>query len=262
MPVTRYSGLTATVRAQAIAGQITKDTFASGTYGVFPFSPVAHAYGTSAQAVHDADSSHNFGFTVGQKYTMRWPSNPNTTNFNNVCDGDATTEWVTKADGQGNEQRGYIQYTDAASIRAAIEGDHIDYPVGLNTLLNVSVDPTNGAKSAEAIAIGNRISQDGDTTSSTYESYVAHPDHNGRRLVTVVVQSGYRDASGAMLPVNQQAMGVGFAQFLLLPYSEYDQAGNKPWCAVYVGNSPLQNSDNTGGTGSEGMGVSYVRLSQ
>jgi len=253
---------TATVKAQAISGQILKNTFAAGTGGVFPFSPVAHAYGTSASAVYTADSTHNFGFTVGQKYTFRWPSNPNTNNFNNVCDGDATTEWVTKADAQGNDQRGYIQFTDASSIAKAIEGDHLDYTVALDSLLNVSVDPTNGAKAAEQNALAVRIAQDGDTTSPTYEAYKANPAHIGRRLVTVVVQSGYRDSAGVLLPPSQQGIGVGFAQFLLLPISEYDQSGNKPWCAIYVGNNPLMDSDNTGGVGNEGQGVSYVRLSQ
>ncbi len=261
LPVTG-TGFTATVKARAIGGQVVKNSFAAGTNGIFPFSPVAHAYGTSSTAVYNADSTHNFGFAVGGQYTLRWPSNPNTVNFNNVCSGDSTVGWVTKADGQGNEQRGYIQYTDASSIAAAIQGDHLDYTVALDTLLNVSVDPTNGAKAAEQNALGVRIAQDGDTTSTDYASYIANPNHNGRRLVSVVVQSGYRDESGTLLPTNQQAVGVGYAQFLLLPISQYEQSGNKPWCAIYVGNSPLENSDNTGGVGNEGLGVSYVRLSQ
>ena len=138
----------------------------------------------------------------------------------------------------------------------------MDYSYGINLQLNVSVDPTNGAKAAEALAIGVRDSQDGDTTSTTYADYIANPLHNGRRLVSVIVQNGFEDAAGNLLPANQQAIGVGFAQFLLLPASEYDQAGNKPWCAVYVGNSPIIDADNTGGVGANGQGVSYVRLSQ
>src|SRR6185436_16469927 len=102
----------------------------------------------------------------------------------------------------------------------------------LDSLLNNSVDPTNGAKSAEQNAIGVRIGQDGDTTSTTYDDYKNSAGHNGRRLVTVVVQSGYRDAAGVMLATNQQAVAVGYAQFLLLPISQYDQAGNKSWCAI------------------------------
>ena len=82
--------------------------------------------------------------------------------------------------------------------------------------LLANVDPTNGAKSAEKIAIGVRISQDGDTTSTSYNDYIGNPNHNGRRLVTVIVQSGYRDAADNLLPTSQQAVGVGFAQFLLL----------------------------------------------
>jgi hypothetical protein len=108
----------------------------------------------------------------------------------------------------------------------------------------------------------NRISQDGDTVSETYAEYIANPNHNGRRLVTVVINNGYRDASNTLLPADQQAIAVGFAQFLLLPASEYQHAGNKEWCAIYVGNSPLMGSDNTGGVGNNGQGVSYLRLSQ
>src|SRR5262249_55455860 len=93
LPVTGYTGTSATVKAQSVAGQVTKNSYPAGSYGVFPFSPIAHAYGTSAADVYNADSTHNFGFTVGQQYTLRWPSNPNTTNFNNVCDGDATSQW-------------------------------------------------------------------------------------------------------------------------------------------------------------------------
>src|SRR5207247_7747860 len=115
----------------------------------------------------------------------------------------------------------------------AIEDDHIDYHYGLNMQLNVSVDPTNGAKAAEASAIGVRDSQDGDATATTYADYIANPLHNGRRLISVIVQNGFRDAAGNLLSSGQQAMGVGFAQFLLLPASSYDQAGTKHWCSVY-----------------------------
>jgi hypothetical protein len=249
---------TSTVKAQAVAGQILVNSFSAGGNGVFPFSPVAHAYGNTAADVLTADPTGNFGFTVGQQYTLRWPSNPNTVNFNNICAGDGTTQWVNKADANNSSQRGYIQIQSASNIRDSIVSDHLDYGITLNTQLNVSVDPTNGAKGTEADAIATRISQDTDTTSTDY----AHYTGNGRRLVTVVVQSGYRDSSGALLSASNQAIAVGYAQFLLVPSSNYDQAGNKPWCAIYVGDSPLEDSSNTGGGDSNGQGVSYVRLSQ
>ena len=267
------TGHNATVKAQAIGGQVLKNSWSAGTNGIFPFSPIAHAYGNTAAEVLSADSTGNMGFKVGYQYTLRWPSNPNTSNYNNVCDGDSwddptahtphkDPEWVAKANAASNSQRGYIQFQAASSITTAIEDDHMDYSYGINLQLNVSVDPTNGAKAAEALAIGVRDSQDGDTTSTTYADYIANPLHNGRRLVSVIIQNGFEDAAGNLLPANQQAIGVGFAQFLLLPASEYDQAGNKPWCAVYVGNSPIIDADNTGGVGANGQGVSYVRLSQ
>jgi hypothetical protein len=250
----------ATVKAQAVAGQVIKTTFSGG--GIFPFSPVSHAYGTTAAEVFENDPTGNFGFSVGQQYTLRWPSNPNMHNFNNVCAGDAAAEWVIKADAHSNAQRGYIQFQDASTIRKAIEGDYMDYEITMDVRLNMSVDPTNGAKSTEADALAARVAQDGDRNSATYADYIANADHNGRRLVTVVVQSGYRDQAGNLLPEAQQAVAVGFAQFLLLPAPTYHHAGNKEWCAIYVGNSPLMGSDNTGGVGNNGQGVSYVRLSQ
>jgi Flp pilus assembly protein TadG len=250
----------ATVKTQAVAGQVIKDTFSGG--GIFPFSPVAHAYGNTAEDVYANDPTGNFGFTVGQQYTLRWPSNPNMHNFNNVCPGDRTAEWVIKADAHSNAQRGYIQYQDASTIRKAIEGDYMDYEITMNLQLNVSVDPTNGAKSTESDAIAARIAQDGDTVSDSYADYIANANHNGRRLVTVVINNGYRDAAGVLLPDDQQAVAVGFAQFLLLPAPNYHHSGNKDWCAIYVGNSPLMGSDNTGGVGNNGQGVSYLRLSQ
>src|SRR5438128_1775552 len=204
------TGYTATVRAQSIAGQILVNSWSAGSNGLFPFSPIAHAYGNTAADVLAADPTGNMGFKVGYQYTLRWPSNPNTSNYNNVCDGDSVAdptatpthkdpEWVQKADASSNSQRGYIELQSADAIRSAIEDDHVDYNYGLNMQLNVSVDPTNGAKSAEAIAIGERDKQDGDTTSITYDAYKANSLHNGRRLITVIVQNGFRDAAGNLL---------------------------------------------------------------
>ena len=174
-----------------------------------------------------------------------------------MCAGDSTAQWVTKANAADNSQRGYIQLQSADAIRDAIVSDHLDYGVSLNVQLNSNVDPTNGAKSAERDALALRIGQDTDSTSTSYATYTG----NGRRLVNVVIQYGYRDITGALLSSSQQAIAVGYAQFLLLPASSYDQAGNKPWCAIYVGNAPLENSDNTGGGGSNGQGIEYERLS-
>src|SRR6266404_4985471 len=141
------TGYTATVKAQSIAGQILKSSWAANTNGLFPFSPIAHAYGNTAAAVLAADPTGNMGFKVGYQYTLRWPANPNTTNYGNICDGDSVDdpsakvphkdpEWVAKANAASNSQRGYIEFTSADSIRTAIEDDHVDYNYGLNIQLN------------------------------------------------------------------------------------------------------------------------------
>src|SRR5204863_6900499 len=55
---------TSTVKAQSVAGQILVNSFSAGGSGIFPFSPIAHAYGTTAAAVLANDPTGNFGFTV------------------------------------------------------------------------------------------------------------------------------------------------------------------------------------------------------
>ncbi|HOK45905.1 MAG TPA: pilus assembly protein TadG-related protein, partial [Bryobacteraceae bacterium] len=66
------SATVATVTAKAVAGQVPKPEFREG---LLPFSPLAH----------DPDAP-DFGFEIGQKYTLRWPSSPKL--GDNVCPGD------------------------------------------------------------------------------------------------------------------------------------------------------------------------------
>src|SRR5437762_2793965 len=82
--------------------QVLVNSFTSGGSGLFPFSPISHSYGTTADAVLAADPTGNMGFTVGGEYTLRWPSNPNSVNFNNICTGDAATQWLSKSDASNN----------------------------------------------------------------------------------------------------------------------------------------------------------------
>ena len=128
--------------------------------------------------------------------------------------------------------------------------------------IDQSVQPTTGNKSSEIAAFQARIAQDGDQTSMTISDYFANAAHNGRRLITVIVNNGLANAAGTPYPVSQQAIGLGYAQFLLLTEDEYTRNGgaNNPWCAIYVGPSASLGTPNGGGGGVRGTGVTVIRL--
>jgi Flp pilus assembly protein TadG len=248
------TGSVSTVRTAAVAGQ---QLTASLANGIFPYSPIAHVMGSTAAAVFAADPTHNFGFTVGQQYDLKWPANAavGSSGANKVpCDGDNAAAWVNRQNGSGPEI-GEIMLQSASALRSVI-----DDLSGVNITLDQSVGPTNGDKNSIVQALNDRIAMDGNTTALDYGAYIADTAHNGRRLVTVVVNSGWADTSGAALPAAQQSQAVGFAQFLLLPSYVENGGGNNPWCAIYVGPDPLNGANHKGGGGNNGQGVAFVRL--
>jgi hypothetical protein len=166
---------------------------------------------------------------------------------------------VNKANGAGS-YLGEIVLNSASSITTDIETT--DDAIGVSVAIDQSVNPTTGDKNKETKALNDRSGQDTDNTSMTYADYVSNNTGNGRRLVTVIVNSGYSTSAGVLLPTNKQAIGLGFAQFLLLPTGSYTNptGSNNAWCAVYVGSSPTVDSANGGGGGHRGRGVGAVRL--
>lgn len=246
--------------ASAVAGQILTSGFTANTNaGVFPFSPIAHADGVTSAQVLANDPSGNFGFTPGQYYDMRWPSNPKINGKGaNVCAGDATNQWIDKADASNNAERGYIQDTSASGIRAAIEDDAMTNPVVLNQQVNM----TGGAKGTEADALAARIAQDTDPTTNDYTNYVNAQNGNGRRVVTMAINSGPSDNNGVARPPAQQNIVVGFAQFFLTAMT-YPKAGNQSWCAEYIGPGALVISQSNSAASTNGANGAYVvRLTQ
>src|SRR5262249_35463006 len=133
---------------------------------------------------------------------------------------------------------------------------------GINIVLDQSVDPTSGDKNKEISALQTRIGQDVDSTSTTISDYMSNSAHNGRRLITVVVNNGLADQFGNAYPSSQQAIAVGYAHFLLLPADQYTKNGgsNNPWCAIYVGNSPVPGESTAGAGGAKGQGIGRLRL--
>jgi hypothetical protein len=224
MPVVTSVGSTV-VSASAIAAQVLKTNFREG---VLPFSPFAHNSGQP-----------DFGFTVGERYTLRWGSNPKVDV--NVCPGDNAPPWVAMAKAGGAEERGYIEETSSAVIRAAIEQDAMTAEV----TVGLPVEMTGGNKQTQRDSLITRINQDSDPTSATYAQYDAAGAGNGRRLVAVPINNGFPDN-----------VVLGFGLFFLLEPSEYDHSGNRPFCAEFVG--PYVQGSRHKGAG--GPGAYVVRL--
>jgi Flp pilus assembly protein TadG len=197
MPILAASQ-SSTLAAHSIAGQQPVNSFRQG---LFPFSPVAHV-----------NNDPNFGFTPGQQYTLRWPSNSKT--GNHVCAGDNADQWIDKADARGGSERGYIEDTSASAIRKAIEDDFNTHEVVVGGTLNLS----GGTKETERDSLINRANQDADKVAGSYAEYHG----NGRRLVVVPVNTGPPDN-----------VVLGFGSFFLA--MTYDKSGNEPFCAEYVG---------------------------
>jgi Flp pilus assembly protein TadG len=215
----------ATVTAKAIAGQIPKPNFREG---VLPFSPFAHD-----------NSAEDFGYVVGQRYTLRWPSNPKL--GQNVCPGDDSQAWVDKAIQGSSSDRGYIEENSASIIRAAIESDYQTRPLGIGDTLFM----TGGNKQTESDSLMARINQDSDPTAVNYTEYRARDFGNGRRIVAIAVNDGFPDFRI-----------LGFAAFFLLAPSEYGSGGNQPFCAEFIG--PYVQGGRAGGAA--GPGAYVVRL--
>jgi Flp pilus assembly protein TadG len=270
-------GTSTTVKASAVAGQVIE----SAT--VFPYSPVAHALncppGAGLPTMGVAcDATGNYGYQFGQRYDLKWPTNPTK---NAPCDGDNAPPWINMVDGFGAPQElGPIAFNGTSDIVAQIQddvrpynpelkiGDYLNPPPGdRNSIVKPFNDRAALDNLTDVVYQANLTDINGDgkvdlKDNTTYATYLNAANHTGRRLITVIVRSGYNfpDGSGA-LPVAQQSMAVGFAQFLLLPAYAQSGGGNNAWCATYVGNSSLTGTGQSG-VGTGGLGVAYVRLTQ
>lgn len=192
------------VRATAVAGQVEKTNFREGS---FPFSPLAHN-----------NVAPDFGLVPGEKYTLRWASNPKLNT--NTCAGDNDNAYITQAEAGGGSERGYIEETSSSLIREAIEGDYMTRQLAVGDTVNM----TGGAKQTQRDSIINRVSQDSNSTADTYAEYAAAGNGNGRRLVLVPINTYSPDYRV-----------LGFRAFFLLRSNQYGSGGNNPFCAEYVG---------------------------
>ena len=258
LPVTG-TGTTATVKAQAIAGQTLEGTSSANPLrnNVFPYSPIANVDATNSSQL--PTTGDPFGFTPGQQYDLKWPASAavGTLGANKTpCAGDNNQAMVNRETPSGSAW-GEVVYNSAESIYQSITDDSGN----VSLYVNQSVTPTTGDKNKEVTAFNTRVSQDGDTTSTTVSDYLANSKHNGRRLVTVMVNNGYANAAGVVYSSSQQAIGLGYAQFLLLPSYTKNGGANNAWCAVYVGPGAASDTP-SGGAVSSSTGVAVIRLVQ
>jgi hypothetical protein len=77
-----------------------------------------------------------------------------------------------------------------------------------------------------------------------------------------MVRTGYSSILGIQLPLAQQSIAVGYAQFLLVPDYDKSGGGNNAWCGTYLGNDATFGIGHPGGGGIDGAGQAYVRLTQ
>jgi Flp pilus assembly protein TadG len=227
------SSYTQTVTAKSVAG-VVPASFPLGGY--LPFTPFAH---------NPADP--NYGFSIGEEYAFHWPGNLNAKG--NACGGDQVNwplyNFSSSVPGQ---VRGYFELQSASAIGDAILGGTQVLALAVGDILTM----TNGNKQAEANALTTRAGYDTDQTNypatpGTAPAYTG----NGMRLVVMPVNSG---------PSGTPSYAVlGFASFLLNTTYAVG-AGNKPWCAIYMGSSTA------GGDGSGSpfnvAGAYVVRLVQ
>lgn len=258
LPVTGTSN-TATVKAQAVAGQTLEGTSAANPLknDVFPYSPIANVDATNSSQL--PTTGDPFGYTVGQQYDLKWPTNPQIGTAGNPtipCAGDDNQAMINREAPSGSAW-GSVTYNSAESLYQSITDDS----GSVNLYVNQSVNPTTGDKNSEATAYDQRVAQDGDTTSTTISDYLANPAHNGRRIITVMVNSGFANAAGVAYPASEQAIGLGYAQFLLVPSYSKSGGANNAWCAIYMG--PGGGADSTsGGSSGNSSGVGVIRLVQ
>ncbi len=207
------SSTSSTVRAAAVAAQIAQTTF---NEGAFPFAPMAFDGPTGGN-----NTTSPFGFVAGQLYTMRYPSNGSA-----GCAGDAADSTHT-ANGSA---RGFWGDNSASVISQQVQGDLQERSLSVGQ----DLPGVGGAKTTVASDIVSRVNQDGDTTDDVYSSYLTNPNHNGRRVVVMPLQS---EVNGKVL---------GFGTFLLLDSASYGHTGNSTWCAVYIGQPTVTDSPNPG----------------
>lgn len=192
-----------TVWTSAAAEQVEKRSFSSG---LFPYAVIAHH-----------TNAPSYGLRTGQLYTLRWPSELHP---DSVCAGDRDPAFLAQLSGSPRRRATFLEVTDAPAIRRAFLEDQQTTP----RLLGDQATFTSGNRAQELELLAQRIGQDTDSVSATYEEYTRLGRGNGRRLVVVPLRSNDKDQ-----------ILLGTAAFFLLPAREYPAEASRAFCAEYAG---------------------------
>jgi Flp pilus assembly protein TadG len=187
------AGNTQNVAAMAMAGRELTPTVGAGN--LLPFSPIAPT----------PTDLTNFGFVIGNSYTLRWSSNignngapPN----GSTCSGDLALGWgagtpIAKMR-DTDPHRGYWGSQSGSDLSDWIENG---YPnaVAVGDTIYMATGTKNGRKKA----MEDRVDSDSDNTSTAYATYESRVFAsgfrigNGRRLVAVPINSGVSSGGGS-----------------------------------------------------------------
>lgn len=199
LPLIPGIGADRSVTVSSVAGQVRQTGLGEG---LAPFSPSAHD-----------PSSPDFGFALGQLYTLRWAPGGQRSQPGNTCPGDEGFEPGS------SDERGYVdvgQGSGADALRAAVVNNSFFLPSPI--VIGGTLAMYSGQESVPS-AVEQRFQQDSDVDSATFADYHG----NGRRLLTVAVNGG-----------GDPAAVVGFACFFLRP-TPCGTRNTTPCCAEYVG---------------------------
>ncbi len=224
----------------AVAGQVLENSFGRG---VGPFTAVA-----------PDRTAPNFGFDIGDEYTIQWPAynssrhgctsaNPENCFVRDPCADDPRTTLSQVRDNWGASVNGYWGSNSSSEIRQQILDLMQTQPLSVGQ----TIPMISGNRNMEGIALDERVNQDYDVVNNRVPDYLANPVHNGRRLLPLPVVVPAPDG---------QAEVIGFASFLLIasgtPSNYYKTgSGNEPFCAIYAG-PYVQGSSSTGGSSQVG----------
>jgi Flp pilus assembly protein TadG len=225
LPVTG-TGMSGTVKASANAGMALRGTSDANPFRntVFPYSPIANV--DTTVPVTPAAGADPFGWVVGGLYDLKWPRSGGGL----PCSGDNNAAMIRRS--QGGREWGEIVLTGDAG--------------GHSIVLGQPLSAKDREKNYEAAAFEARAAQDTNHSETCLETesaaacaqhltnYLNSP-HNGRRLVTVIVNNGSANAAGTSYVSSRQNIAIGFAQFWLLTSYPKGGSAGKAWCAVYAG---------------------------
>jgi hypothetical protein len=196
--------------------------------------------------VNMAVGNPDFGYTRGQKYTLRWPPPGLRDKPNNWCEGDQAAGFVSPSPAA---QRGFIDIGDAGGMGSDFIRQAIISEVQSHELkVGDQIIGAPGNRGTESDALRERYDQDTDERSGiTYAQYMTGEYGNGRRFVIVPVNDPTID------PITGQPKDIvlGFAGFFMTDREVCGMGENMvaPCCAEYVGPALVPGRRSGGGTG-------------